>query len=498
MENTLVNILSTDANLSLATEKIIQPGYQRSAVGTGIFHLGVGAFHRAHQAVYYDDLLRYPDQLAWGLCGADILPAAKDLHADLQSQDCLYTVLSRDSEREEVRVIGSIKELLFKSDSSLAILRKMSQPEIKIVSMTITEGGYLFDDQSRSVKTSDLNFLHDLAHPEDPKTAFGFIVEALRLRKEAGVAPFTVLSCDNLQHNGDIAREVTVTLARGISPSLANWIESEVTFPNSVVDRITPVTKESDSNYLREKYQIADLRPVVPETFRQWVIEDHFCNGRPALERVGVQMVDDVLAYEQAKLRILNAGHSALGYVGSLRGYQTVGQVIQDPLFEKYLRITIDLEIKPYLKNMEGLDLDDYRNQVIKRFKNPNIQDQLSRICMDGSAKIPKFVLPSLEIAVAEQSQIEGLSLIIASWIVYLKGFDQKGKKIIINDPNANSLQELARAGVNNFINQDLFPKSLKTSGVFKEQVQKYVVSLEMAGVKATLERFNKIHDHFM
>ena len=417
------------SNAALPQITVPKPTYNRDAVTDGIVHIGVGGFHRAHEAVYLDDLLGQGKAIEWGICGVGLLPHDTLMRDALVPQDGLYTVVTRDAGGDQARVIGSLTRYLLAPEDPAAVLSILAAPTTRIVSLTITEGGYTIDDPAR------------------PAIAFDFLTQALARRRDRGTAPFTVLSCDNVQHNGDVARQALLTFAGRRDPALADWIGQHVTFPNSMVDRITPQTTDADRELVRAEFGIEDAWPVVCEPFRQWVIEDEFCNGRPPLEDAGAQMTSDVQPYERMKLRLLNAGHSALGYLGWLAGFRTIDRVASDPQFQAFLSRLWNDEVTPLLPPVPGINLDDYKTTLLARFANPRIGDQVARICLDGSAKMPKFLLPSVHEQLARGYVPRLLTLAVAGWFRYLSGTDEQGQAIKIEDPMAATLQERALAG---------------------------------------------------
>ncbi|MBV9848441.1 MAG: mannitol dehydrogenase family protein [Armatimonadetes bacterium] len=418
--------------LSDATLKNVivpKPDYDRAAVTDGIVHIGVGGFHRAHQAVYLDDLLGQGKAREWGICGVGLLPQDAKMRDALAPQDGLYTVVARDAEGDQARIIGSLTRYLLAPDDPERVLAALAAPTTRLVTLTITEGGYDIDD------------------PDRPAVAFQYLADALDRRRRAGTGPVTMLSCDNVEGNGRVARQALLAFAGRRDPALADWIAAHVTFPSCMVDRITPQTTDADRALVRDEFGVDDAWAVVCEPFRQWVIEDEFCSGRPPLEDAGAQMTGDVRPYELIKLRLLNAGHSTLGYLGWLAGFRYINEVASDPQFQTFLRRLWDEEVTPLLAPVPGLDLDVYKATLLHRFANPRIADQVARICLDGSAKVPRFLLPS----VREQLQCGHtphlLTLAVAGWLRYLSGTDEQGRPIPIEDPMAATLQERARAG---------------------------------------------------
>jgi mannitol 2-dehydrogenase len=321
----------------------------------------------------------------------------------------------------KVRVIGSIVEYLFAPENPNAVLEKMADPEVRIISLTITEGGYNMDSATEEFRMSDEAVQWDLNHPDRPKTVFGYLIRALKRRRNKGIPGLTILSCDNIQHNGEVCKNMLISYMREAEPGLTGWVEENTTFPNTMVDRITPLTTRADKDYLKDHFHIDDQWPVTCEPFIQWAVEENFANGRPLWQSLGVQFVKDVTPYEKMKIRLLNAGHSLLGFLGALYGYNTIDETVRGPLFNSFLRRFMDREVTPVLGKIEGIDLEDYKDLLIKRFSNPNIKDRLSRICSESSAKIPKFLLPTIQEQLNRGGSTQFGALVVASWYRYLE-----------------------------------------------------------------------------
>ena len=436
----------TETTLGGLDQRVAVPTYARGGLSPGIVHIGVGGFHRAHQAVYLDDLLQRGAR-EWSICGVGLLPHDRLMRDALVPQDCLYTVVERSAAGNQARVVGSMARFLLAPDDPQAVLNALAAPETRVVTLTITEGGYNYNQATGEFNAHHADILRDLAHQHEPVTVFGYLAEAMDRRRRSGGAPFTVLSCDNLTHNGDTARLAVLSFAALRDSALVPWIERNVSFPNSMVDRITPQTTDADRALVRDEFGIADAWPVVCEPFRQWIIEDVFCNGRPPLEDVGAQFTSDVHPYEMMKIFLLNASHSAMGYLGALAGYPYIADVMADPLFRTYIAALMDTEVTPLLAPVPGIDLTAYKRTLIERFANPTIRDQVSRICLDGSAKVPRFVLPSLREQLARGGPTRLLTLAVAGWFCYLRGADDEGRAITIADPLAATLQERAVRG---------------------------------------------------
>ena len=422
------------------------PRYDRRLVTPGIVHIGVGGFHRAHEAVYLDDLMAGGAAREWGICGVGLRPADKAMWDALVPQDCLYTVVARSAEGDTARVIGSLVRYLFAPEETEAVLDALTAPETRIVSLTITEGGYNFNQATGAFNAGHPDVVHDLANPAHPSSVFGYLAEALDRRRRLNLPAFTVLSCDNVPENGDMARKTLLAFVALRDPALHDWIAVHVAFPNSMVDRITPQTTDADREMVREEFGIEDAWPVVCEPFRQWIIEDHFSNGRPPLEQVGVQFTLDVRPYEMMKLRLLNASHSAMGYLGFLAGFPLIHEIMADDVFRGYVKRLMDEEVTPLLSPVPGVDLAGYKATLLTRFANPAIKDQTARICLDGSSKVPKFLLPSLREAL-DGGPSALLTLAVAGWLRYLRGKDDEGRSYVVDDPRADELQRLARLG---------------------------------------------------
>ena len=420
------------------------PGYDRTKVTVGVVHFGVGGFHRAHQAMYLDQLMNKGEALDWGIAGMGVLPGDAAMQKVMEKQDHLYTlVLKHPDGTLESRVIGSIVDYVLAPAQPERAMDLLTAPSTRIVSLTITEGGYNFNQATGRFDETNPAVVHDLEQAqakkkglstEPPATVFGLVVEALAQRKAAGVEPFTVMSCDNIQSNGDMAREQFTAYARLRDPELAQWIQDTVPFPNSMVDRITPVTTDADRELVTKEFGVEDAWPVVCEPFTQWALEDSFVSGRPPFEDVGVQVVPDVVPYELMKLRLLNASHQALCYPGYLAGYRYVHEVCQDPLFIDYLLAYMDREATPTLQPVEGVDLHAYKRQLIERFANPNVRDTLARLCAESSDRIPKWLVPVIKENLATGGDATLSATIVASWARYAEGTGEDGQPIDVVD----------------------------------------------------------------
>lgn len=478
------------SNLELLPGGVKVPRYDRRQVGQGIVHIGIGGFHRAHQTVYTEDLFNQGQDLQWGFCGLGLLPHDARIRDVMLEQDCLYTLLERSIEGDSPRVVGSIVNFMFAPGNGEAVIEKMAALETKIVSMTITEGGYYLSS-SGEFDASHADIRHDLEHPHEPACSFGFLLEALDRRRQRGQGPFTVMSCDNIQSNGSVARKMLLAFAELRDPRLANWMSENCAFPNSMVDRITPATTDEHRALVRDKFGIEDGWPVMTEVFKQWVIEDHFLQGRPAWEKTGAQMTTDVLPYEKMKLRLLNASHQALCYIAMLFGKEFAHESMDDADIRKLVELMMDREVTTVLPDVPGVDLAEYKKTLIERFGNPAIRDQLSRIGIYGSTGIPKFVLPSIEDQLRLGGPIELLSFTVACWFRYLNGKDENGHEITMKDPMAPRLRELALVGGKDptplLAVREVFSEELANSPRFVAHVKEILAQFYEQGARATL-----------
>ncbi len=468
------------------------PSYDRTAVRPGIVHFGVGGFHRAHQAMYLDQLMSAGKALDWGIVGVGVLPQDRRMYDVLTAQDFLYTLVVKYPDGTlEPRAIGSIVDYLFAPDDPSAVLDRLVDPATRIVSLTITEGGYHVNQVTGELDASDPGLAADLRPDAVPVSVFGFVVEALARRRAAGVAPFTVMSCDNIPGNGHVARKMLTSFARLKDADLASFIAEEVRFPNCMVDRITPVTADSDREALAERFGVEDGWPVVCEPFTQWVLEDDFGGDRPPYEDVGVQLVEDVEPYELMKLRLLNASHQALCYLGYLSGYRYAHEVCQDKLFVDFLLGYMDVEGTPTLPPVPGVDLDRYKHQLIERFANPEVRDTLARLCAESSDRIPKWLLPVVREQLAAGREIGRSALVVASWARYAEAVDEQGQPIEVVDRLRDKLVERAQHNREDplvFISDpDLFG-DLASNEQFVTQYKAALQSLHEIGARATLE----------
>lgn len=419
-------------------ETIGKPSYARADLSGGILHFGVGNFHRAHQATYLHQLFNQGKGHDWAIVGAGVMEGDKRARDVLAAQDWLTTLVEQEADHSGAQIIGSMVDYLEPANAA-AIIAKLADPAIRIVSTTITEGGY-FLDATDTFDPTHPAIAHDGANPDAPKTVFGMIVAGLKARRDAGHAPFTIMCCDNIPHNGNVTRNAVVGTAKLSDPTFAEWIVANVAFPNSMVDRITPATSDRERQIAADEYGVKDGWPVFCEGFIQWVMEDNFPLGRPELEDVGVEFVEDVAPFELMKLRILNGGHAAIAYPGGLLDIHFVHAAMEHPLINAYLAKLTREEILPGIPPAPNTDTSDYQKLIDRRFSNPKIGDTIRRLCLDGSNRQPKFIVPQIRDALARSGSIKGLALESALWCRYCYGTSESGAVIEANDPNWDML----------------------------------------------------------
>ncbi|MGF1684130.1 fructuronate reductase [Photobacterium minamisatsumaniensis] len=438
------NIANTNVNT-----QVIRPNFDRSALKSRIVHLGFGAFHRAHQALFTNEMLEKTGS-DWGICEVNLF-GGEDLITQLREQDHLYTVAEKGADSTTVKMIGSVTESLHPNfDGQQAVLAKMAEEQVAIVSMTITEKGYCADPATGRLDKNNGLIKADLENPREPKSAIGYIVEALRIRRELNLKPFTVMSCDNVQENGHVARAAVLDFASLVDQELAGWIEANVTFPCTMVDRIVPAATAETLTEITELVGVADPCGIACEPFRQWVIEDNFVNGRPEWDVAGAEFVADVVPFEEMKLRMLNGSHSFLAYLGYLGGYQHISDTMTN---ESYRKAAFDMMMKaqaPTLTMPEGTDLEGYAKLLIERFTNPSLKHQTWQIAMDGSQKIPQRMGGSLRHHLANGTDYKWLAMGIAGWMTYISAVDEKTNPIDVRDPMAEQFKAIyAEHGIN-------------------------------------------------
>lgn len=432
---------ATLADLPLA---VAVPAYDRSALRPGIVHIGCGNFHRAHMAVYLDDLFQSGLGHDWAIIGAGVRDGDARMRDLLAGQDYLSSVIERSPGVLHARVIGAMTDFVPVAAGNAPLIAAMSDRAIRIVSLTVTEGGYYIDPKTGTFGPDHPDIRHDAANPAAPATVFGAIIAALAARRTAGVPAFTVMCCDNLPHNGRVTRDAVVGLARLFDAGLADWIASTVAFPNSMVDRITPATGDKE-RALALSLGIPDAAPVTCEPFRQWVMEDNFPTGRPPLEKVGVTFTDRVDAFETMKIRILNGGHAIIAYPAGLLDINYVHDAMADPMLAAFLERILETEVLPIVPPVPGVVLSNYKALIVDRFSNPEVADTIRRLCLDGSNRQPKFIIPSIRDAIAAKGRMQGLVLLSALWCRYCFGISETGAVIEANDPIWSRLQAQAR-----------------------------------------------------
>ena len=459
---------------SLADIPIAKPTYDRSEIGVGIVHFGVGGFHRAHQAMYVDRLLEEGLARDWGICGVGVLPSDRKMANVMAAQDGLYTLIAMNPDgSRDARVIGSIVKYLFAPDDPEAVVELIAAPTTHVVSLTITEGGYAIGNAG-------------------PDSVFGLVTRALARRKDRGVPSPTIVSCDNIEGNGDVAREAFTAYAEKTQPELAAWMKANTRFPNSMVDRITPVTSPEVIDYLATELGIDDEWPVAAEPFTAWVLEDDFSDGRPSYEDVDVLLVEDVTPYELMKLRLLNAGHQALCYFAYLSGYRLVADAAGDPLFAEFLAEYMDSEATPTLQPVPGIDLPDFKRTAIERFANPAVRDTIVRLCYGSSDRIPQWLVPVIKENLKTGAPVRLSAATVASWARYAEGVDEQGEPIDVQDQLADSLVPLAKSQLEHptaFIENTALFGDLAKDQRFVDAYLWALDSLHADGARATLEK---------
>lgn len=435
------------ANDTLASlpETVLRPTYDRSALRPGIVHIGLGNFHRGHQAWYLHRLMQLGLAHDWAIVGAGVRENDEAQRLRLAAQDYLTTLIELDPAGRSAEVIGSMTDFVPVEDGNGPLIARMTDPAIRIVAMTVTEGGYYIDPVSKGFDADHPDIQHDSANPDRPRTAFGAMVAALKLRRDAGTGPFTGQSCDNLQGNGDILRQTVVSLARLSDPALADWIDANCTFPNSMVDCIVPATGSKELELARS-FGIEDNAPVTHENFRQWVMEDRFCAGRPDWDKAGATFSDDVHSYESMKIRILNGGHQVIANPGEILSVEFISGCMAHPLIRPFFLKLAQEEICPHVDPVPGMAPDAYVELIDRRFSNPEIVDTVRRVAFDGSSRHTGFILPTVKDALAAGGKIEGLALTEALWARMCEGTREDGTQIDPNDPFWDQLTQAAKA----------------------------------------------------
>jgi len=480
---------------------LTMPAFDRSQVTPGILHIGVGNFHKAHQAYYIDEVMNAdptnPEVLKWGIVGASLFSAKK--RAELEPQGWLQTLVARDDLTTKAQVLGSMIDFLPYDDERQVLTDALIDPEIKICSLTVTEGGYFLKDGKFDALDSQIQY--DVEHFDiQPRSTFGVITKALKERREQGTKPFTVMCCDNVPHNGDVTRSVVVGFANLVDTDLAKWIDENVAFPNSMVDRITPGTTQEMKDFVKDAYGVDDIMPIFCEPFTEWVLEDKFCNGRPPLEKVdGVTFVDDVGPYENMKIRILNGGHASLCYPSALLGLDYVHDAMKHPVIAPFLDTLEKTEIIPTVPPVKDRDLQEYWGIIGKRFANPTIMDTIPRNCYDGASRQPKFIVPVVADNLKMGNSVSGLALVSAMWCRYCQGKREDGSSIEPNDPQWDRLHALAKKSVKDpalwLGMEDVYGKTGKDP-MFLESFSSWVHHIDKQGVSSAMQHYIQTQSH--
>lgn len=488
--------MKTIASTSLPA-RVQQPRYDRQQLRSRIVHFGFGAFHRAHQALLTNRVLNEKGG-DWGICEISLF-SGDVLMSQLRAQDHLFTVLEKGAEGNQAIVVGAVHECLnAKLDSLAAIIEKFCEPQVAIVSLTITEKGYCIDPATGKLDMHNTRILHDLENPTEPHSAPGILVEALHRRRERGLPPFTVLSCDNIPDNGHVVKNAVLGMAQKRSAELAGWIDAHVSFPGTMVDRIVPAATETSLAEITQELGVEDPCAISCEPFIQWVVEDNFVAGRPEWEAAGVQMVKDVLPWEQMKLRMLNGSHSFLAYLGYLAGYAHINECMEDASFREAARRVMLNEQAPTLR-ITDVDLTAYADSLIDRFANPALQHRTWQIAMDGSQKLPQRMLDGIRVHLERKSAWPLLALGVAGWIRYVSGTDERGDAIDVRDPLSDKIQSLVKASseaerVNALLTlSEVFGQDLPHNSVFVDAVNEAYQRLTRDGARLAVIETLKI-----
>lgn len=481
-------------NLSLMPDGVRVPNYKQGDLRPGIVHIGLGNFHRAHQAWYLHRLMQEGKARDWAIIGAGVRPYDEAQRQKLAAQDYLTTLIELDPAGQSAEIVGSMIDYLPIEEGNAALIARMAEADIRIVSLTVTEGGYYLDPASKGFDADHPEMQYDAAHPTAPRTAFGAIVAALRIRRDNGIGPFTGLCCDNLQGNGAILRQTVVSLARLSDPALADWIDSACCFPNSMVDCIVPATGDRERD-LVESLGIADAVPVTHENFRQWVIEDDFCAGRPDWDEVGATFSDNVHGFETQKIRILNAGHQIIANAAELLGIDTIAATLRHDAIRAFLHEVETREILPHIQPVPGMTPAQYVALIERRFANPAILDTVRRVAFDGSSRHPGFVVPTIHDAIASGGAFEGLALVEAAWARMCEGTREDGTQIEANDPYWPELQRraaLARDEPLQWLEMRQLYGKLADHPGFAQSFENWLKKIYADGIVSALETYLK------
>lgn len=481
-----------DKSLNDLPVAVLRPGYDRAGLTAGILHIGLGNFHRAHQAWYMHRLFQAGFCMDWAIVGAGVRSYDAAQRRKLAAQDYLTTLIELDPSGISAEVIGPMIDYVPVSSGHKQLIERMVRPDIRIVSLTVTEGGYFIDPATNTFDAAHPDILHDATHPESPRTAFGAMIAALKRRRAQGVGPFTGLCCDNLQHNGDILRQTLVSLARLSDPDLADWIDANCSFPNSMVDCIVPATGPKEVELVRE-FGIDDAAPVTHENFRQWVIEDDFCAGRPDLEKVGVTFSEQVHLYEAMKIRLLNGGHQIIAAPGEVLSVETIaGCMSNQRISALFAKVTRE-EIVPHVTPVPGMTPEAYVTLIEGRFSNPRIVDTTRRVAFDGSSRHPGFIIPSIREGLEAGAPIEGLALVEAAWARMCHGTREDGTRIEPNDPFWDVLDVAAQNARSNpavWLGQSQYYGDLANAPRFANAFDKWLRMIWAVGMEATIDAY--------
>ncbi|GIZ09324.1 mannitol dehydrogenase family protein [Flavobacterium sp. UMI-01] len=482
-------------NLSLLPSEVAVPSYDRNQIKTSILHIGVSNFHRSHQAYYIHELIDKYKELHYGICGVDLLDSDRKIYNILKDQDGLYTLYTKEPNgSHKAKIIGAIVEYFFGPENPLAVIEKMAHPDIKIISMTIAEDGYHLNEITGEFDINHPAVNEDIKNPFSPKTVFGYLTQSFKLRKLRNLPGCTILSCDNIKSNGDTMKQSLLNYVSKVEPDLLDWISKNTCFPNTMVDRITPITNSKDISTLKEDFAIDDQWPVVCEPFSQWVIENAFIHDRPNWDKVGVQYTQNIAPFENLKLRLLNASHTILGILGTLHGYKTVYETAIDADFMLFLKNFLDEEVTPTLTDSDSKSIEDYKKSLVNRFKNPHINDQLIRICQESSAKVPLFILPTIKNQLANEKKIKWAAFIIAAWAKYNDGIDDNEQPYDIIDTMSGTLIRTAALSIQNpikFLEIKSIFEDLSENELFASYYLDALAQLREEKVKVCIQNWN-------
>lgn len=480
------------ANLSQLPQGIPKPTYDRSTLTPGIVHIGVGNFHRAHQAWYLHRLFQQGVNLDWAIIGGGVRPYDREMRLKMKDQDYLTTLIELDPSGKSAEVVGSMIDYVPVEEGNGPLIEQMADPAIRIVALTVTEGGYYLEPATKGFDANHPDILHDANHPKQPRTAFGAMIAALRLRRDRVTGPFTGLCCDNLQGNGNILRQTLTSLARLSDPDLAQWIDTNCSFPNSMVDCIVPATGVKELALVKE-FGIEDTVPVTHENFRQWVIEDDFCAGRPDWDRAGATFSAQVHDFEVMKIRILNGGHQVIADIAEILGIETIAETMAHPKIRALYRKVEEEEIMPHVKAVPGYSPAEYVELIEHRFANPAIVDTTRRVAFDGSSRQPGFIVPSIRDGLRAGAPVRGLALVSAAWARYCLGIRENGSVIEANDPLWDALAQrsaMAKKNLRHWLEMRSVYGDLADEPVFCDVFEHWLKKIYNVGMEAALDEY--------